>query len=97
MTLTQGTLHREEDREVTVTQQAFRRQRSSSRETLCRVRTTTAANLFHEEPDMFESIKLTPQKTFMWTTAPKVRLIRMKEKNKRQKAQKTKLHLNRTR
>ena len=62
----------------------LRRQRSSSRETLCRVRANKPANLFQEEPDMFESIKLNLQKTFMQTAARKVRLNRVKEKNKNQ-------------
>ena len=47
----------------------------------------TPANLFQEEPDMFKSIKLNSQKTFMRTTAPKVRLNRMKEENKNNKDQ----------
>jgi len=50
----------------------LRRQRSQSRETLCRVKAHTPANLFQEEPDMFESIKLNPQKTLKQKTVPKV-------------------------
>ena len=51
-----------------------------------RVKSHIPANLFQEEPDMYETIKLNPQKTFMptVTTAPKVRINRVKEKNKRQ-------------